>query len=815
MNDTPKTPPSSDSEPDSAPDSAPVAEGSPPASPPPPTPRIGKLIAVVGLLVLVLAIGIVLGPSVQSFMESRSTATEGGEDSDDAEGTWYISQMHPWIIQPEPGQCPICGMDLTPIDPDRFAGEITIDPVIVQNIGVRIEPADVGPIEREMRVVGTVVLAENRVHDVVQRFDGWVEETMVGARFDRVEEGTPLFRIYAPDVFVAEREFLVVKESANAGDSALLAAARRRLQLIGISEKEITRLETTGVATDTVTVESPAAGVVWQKSVNPGSQIAARTVAYQIADLSTVWVEATVYEHQLKGVEVGQDAIVDLDHGGGPPLTGTVAAIYPTIDPMTRGALTRIVLANPDRRLKPGMFATVRIRDHGSEDVVRVPTRAIIGTGDRTVLFVSLGRGRFEPRTVEIGPQSRDGHTAILAGVSDGEAVVVSGQFLLDSESKMREALAKVMKGTLVSEQAPQRAVSSQTSAAPSVIGLDAASRAAFQSALADYLGLQKSLYRNDASAALPTALKVRTSFAHFIEVGKKGDPHFHHKIAAIPELTTTAAALGGLDLETLRVSFGELSVALREVILAVGAPPDPAGPWVGMRCGMADGIQDDGVWLQIGDDPRNPYFGDASGMRSCAMESWGVPDFEKTPAAKSEPGPDDAHQDDEGMSEPKSSPGAEAKGAISDQELDRVLSLTAALFRDDLPAAQEEARLLAAAIETAMIPGAPITDAPPRSIVLMKAHALVSAPDLDSARQALGEIGVALRDAARAGLLPEGDLRIYRCGMARGIAEKGIWLQRGSGEPANPFFGVEHGMSDCATGTWTVTASGLEEVTR
>ncbi len=765
-------------------------------------PKLRVLIAATALAAILLIIGISIGPAVQSWLEPRDAP---GEPAGEGDGTWYISQMHPWIIQPEPGQCPICGMDLTPVDPDRFAGEITIDPVVVQNMGIRVETADLGPIEQHIRTVGTVVVDESRVHDVVQRFGGWIEKIHVGARFDRVQIGDPLFAVYSPEVFIAERDFLVVREggSRSADDERLNQAARRKLELFGIPPEEIERLEETGVATDTITVRSPADGVVWQKQVNSGSEIAARTVAYQIADLSVVWVEATIYEQQLPFVRVGQEARITVDYGAPLEIRGTVSTIYPAMDPRTRETRARLVFENPGGALRPEMFATVHIIERLPEEFVRVPVEAVVGTGTRNLVFVSLGRGRFEPRDVRTGPRGFDGRTAILEGIADGERVVVSGQFLLDSESKMREALAKVMRGELATDPVPAARAAPGT-----LVPIDEPTKVALRDALGVYLEFQRALYQGDSDSAGALVEPARSTFTRFIATGKEADPHFHHRVAAIAELESAVQNIGGVDLAALRVSFGDLSVALREVVLAVGAPANPDGSWIGMRCGMAKGIRDDGVWLQIGDDPRNPYFGDASGMRSCAAETWGIPAVDTSagedldPTSMSDPEIGEIEHASHTIGSPISAPWTE----LSEAALLSYVAVTSGLYSDDLASAQLSAIGFRSALTEAGGAWMPVAEF---------AHAITESADLGTARQALGEIGVALRDAALDGRLPAAGWTIHRCGMARGIAEKGIWLQKEDDEPLNPFFGVDHGMSHCAMQAWSVTESGLEEVER
>ena len=755
-----------------------------------------RLVAILILAIGMLVLGLAGGPKVRAWLASSEAAST--TDS----GTWYISQMHPWIIQPEPGQCPICGMDLTPVDPARFAGEITIDPVIVQNIGVRIAMADRGPIVEALRSAGTVTVAEDRLFDVVPRFGGWVEDVFVDARFDRVEAGDPLFRVTSPEVLIAARDFALVRDGAGADDPALLAAARARLELLGIPAREVERLAAGGEPSDSLAVRAPANGVVWRREVRAGTTLAPRAIAMQIADLSTVWIETQVHERDLGRVVEGGAAEIEIDALPGVTLAATIDRVLPEIDARTRSTRARLVVDNRDGVLRPGMFATVTIPRASDETFVRVPREAVIGTGARKVLFVSLGRGRFEPRDVTPGSIDREGRLAILAGVEEGEPVVVSGQFLLDSESRMREALAKVMRGDLAGDVAPAAPASARA-----VVTLDDATRNALATALDDYLALQDDLYRNDLEAARPAADRGRASLDAFLSTANAADEHFAHRVAGVAELRTTAAALDGDTLDALRVAFGEVSVALREVLLAVGAPENAGGPWVGMRCGMAEGIRDDGVWLQVGTDARNPYFGDASGMRSCAVDTWGVPPIGG--AGEDHSGHDHAGHDhadhashESGSAEPP--PTDAPLESIDATTLAALIDLGDELHRDDLAAARRSA--------VAALPHVEGHDHGAASLVPLL-RSIADATELQAARVPFGRIGLLLRDAARAGKLPsDADLSIHHCGMAPGIIEDGVWLQRGP-IPKNPYFGHEHGMAECAIDSWRVTDAGLVEV--
>lgn len=767
--------------------------------PPPRGPSLLVLISCVVIALVALVAGVAIGPSVKSWADARRAAEVADKG---ASGTWYISQMHPWIIQPEPGQCPICGMDLTPVDPDRFAGEITIDPVIVQNMGVRIAEATRGDVQRDIRTVGTVSIDESRVTDVVPRFGGWIEEVHVGARWDTVARGDPLFRIYAPQVLTAEQEWLIADSApVSAHQMSLLNAAERKLELLALPAAELIRLQREGKARDTVTVTAPGSGVVWMKNVHQGTQILPNTVAYRLVDLGRVWVEATLYERHLPFVTPGLQARIRLDYGVQQELDGRIDTIYPAVDPQTREIRVRFVFDNQNGPqgpvLKPGMFATVFMPATLATQVVTVPVEAVIGTGARKVVFVSLGRGKFEPRDVTLGGQGSDGRVAILDGIQPGEQVVVSGQFLLDSESKMREALAKVMKGDLASNQEP-----APVQTAGELTTLSAPVAATWAMLLRHYLDTQDLLYQ-ERLADLPTkAVQLQEAVQAFIAAGKQADEHFHHQHPAIADLEAQSATLKADSLDAFRPGFGALSITLDGLLKTFGQPQGLDTAVVGMRCGMARGIPEKGLWLQRGQDVRNPYFGAASDMRSCAADTWALP---KSGAPAADPATDDRATNLDAavapMAQPQTLPTATVD--LTARQIDALVALQEALFAQDLAPIHAAGAHLKTALQEL---------GPDWEATMQQAQAIRLAADLHAARVAFGKLMVAVRNAVRQGAEGWDGVKLYRCGMARGIAEKGLWLQKETGSVQNPYFGADHGMAECAMSAWHITAEGLVE---
>ena len=460
-----------------------------------------------GALIIAVGLGVwwVVAPDSPGD-EADGGATSGGTSGGGVQ--LYQSGMHPWIITTEPGNCPICGMKLEPIDASKLTGELAIDPTVVQNMGVRTEEVTTGPLARTIRTVGKVTVDETGVRTINTKIDGWIEEMFVDTEGERVEAGQPLFSVYSPQLYAAQEEYLAAWRRAGASsgsaDSAdgtkfaatgalrgeeLLDAARQRLRYFDLSNKQIKELEERGEPQKAVTVASSFTGVVTQKHANEGMQIDPGMPVFTVADLGRVWVLATVYERQLPFLRHGAAATMTLDYLPEREFEGVVDFIYPTLEQGSREVRVRVVFENEDRLLKPGMFATVRIAGSpvavvdggatsGGTSGVLVPRSAVIDTGERRVAFVSLGRGRFEPRELELGVSVDDDRVQVLSGLEPGEAVVTSGQFLLDSESRLRESLAKMMSPTVEADadDAPVKAagIDAPPAAAPEIPPLPA-----------------------------------------------------------------------------------------------------------------------------------------------------------------------------------------------------------------------------------------------------------------------------------------------------------------------------------------------------
>lgn len=375
---------------------------------------------------------------------------------------YWVAPMDPTYIRDEPGKSPM-GMDLVPVYEEE-GGEkeptstIRIDPVTVQNMGVRAALVVRKPITKTIRTFGNVTYDETRLVSVTTKFNGWIEGLHVDFLGEQVKRGQPLFDIYSPELVTAQDEYLLalkqyrsLKDSPfdHVRDSAerLMAASRKRLQYWDMSASQIRRLETSGQVRKAITIFSPAAGVVIGKKAMEGQSVKAGENQYQIADLSTVWVDVDVYEYEFPYIEVGMPARMELPYVPGRRFLGEVLYIYPYLSKATRTARLRLAFPNPDLRLKPDMYADIRLEAEIAGPDLVIPQEAVIDTGVRQVVFISQGRGRFEPRVVRLGVEV-DGHQyQVLEGLSEGDEIVISAQFMLDSESRLREAVQKMLEG--------------------------------------------------------------------------------------------------------------------------------------------------------------------------------------------------------------------------------------------------------------------------------------------------------------------------------------------------------------------------------
>lgn len=366
-----------------------------------------------------------------------SANVEGGDEI-----SHYTCSMHPSVKQDGPGTCPICAMDLTPVTKQEVeTGTIFVDEIRRQRIGVRTAAATKRQMTLQVRAVGAVRYDESRLHDVNLRMSGWVQHLSVDETGQRVKAGQTLFTLYSPELYAAQLEHLAsTKRQTEGGEMRqhLAQASRTRLRLLGMSSDQIAALEKRGEAQENVPIPSPASGYVVEKQIVDGARVDAGMRVYRIADLSKVWIDAEVYESDLPHVKVGQSARVELPYVQDTRFSGTVDYIYPTLEGQTRTGRARIVLDNPDLLLKPDMYANVSI-DVDLGERLSIPESAVVYTGPRRLVFVDLSEGKLQPKVVKLGVHV-DGFYEVTDGVSAGDVVVTSGNFLIAAESRIRSA---------------------------------------------------------------------------------------------------------------------------------------------------------------------------------------------------------------------------------------------------------------------------------------------------------------------------------------------------------------------------------------
>lgn len=333
---------------------------------------------------------------------------------------------------------------------DMSSGSVNVSPEKQQLVGIRTAVAEVRPLIKKIRTVGIVTNDETKVAQVFSKVDGWIEKLFVNYTGKLVEKGQPLFTFYSPELVSTQEEYLLAlraKETLGSsslkeislGSASLLEASRRRLALWDITEGQIDELRKSGQPTRTLTFFSPISGFVIKKDAVQGMKVMPDKELYTITDLSTVWVTADIYEYELANIRLGQRATIVLSYFPGQTFSGRVTWISPVLDEKTRTTKIRLEFANRDFKLKPEMYANVEIDVDGGRKLA-IPDEAVLDSGIRKIVFVDKGEGRYAPAEVKLGGKF-DNYYEILSGLSPGERIIASASFLLDSESRLTEAM--------------------------------------------------------------------------------------------------------------------------------------------------------------------------------------------------------------------------------------------------------------------------------------------------------------------------------------------------------------------------------------
>ncbi len=485
------------------------------------------ILAMAGLLIIVVVIfGFQLFKGTADHANKSMTAAgdektgpqtqeQTHQHSEEESANLWTCGMHPEVLLDEPGQCPKCGMDLVPVkqtqtkkssvtrksdrkiqywqapmDPTEIydspgkskmgmdlvpvyegeasagGGTVVIDPVTVQNMGVRYTTVKRMNFTREIRAVGIVKYNEEKLYTINSKISGWIEKLYVDYTGQVVRRGQPLLEIYSPELVTTQEEYLLALnnvqavsqsrfESIKDGAHSLLKSTQKRLNYWDIPQSEIERLENTGEVRRSLQLHSPANGVVIHKNAVEGARVNTGADLYRIADLSTVWVEASIYDYELPWIEKGQKVEVQLSYLPEKTFTGRISYIYPYLDEKAREVQIRMEFQNPKLELKPGMYTDVYAQGKTIPDALVIPSESVIHSGERDVVFVARGKGKFEPRQIrtgmEGGPNNR--YVRVMAGLLEGEKVVTSAQFLIDSESRLQEAIQKMLEEKQESSQ--------------------------------------------------------------------------------------------------------------------------------------------------------------------------------------------------------------------------------------------------------------------------------------------------------------------------------------------------------------------------
>lgn len=366
----------------------------------------------------------------------------------------YTCGMHPQVIQDHPGNCPICGMKLTPIRNGENHGTnganssaIAVDATTMQNMNLRTTEIVRGPLRKTVRTVGTIDYNETAMAEVTTKFKGWIEKLNVDATGQLVHKGESLFEVYSPELYSAQAEYLLALNSGTTNDSSsklLRDTAANKLKFYDISSAQIADLEKTREPRKTLPFVAPMDGFVIEKMAVQGQMVEAGMKLYRLADLGIVWIYAQIYEQDLPYVQLGQEAIVKTASLPDREFRGNVTYIYPNLDEKTRTAKVRLEFENPGYFLKPGMFVSVQIASELEPSALLVSDSAVLRSGQKNTVFVALNGGKFEARAINLGPEGENGMFQVLSGLNEGDRVVASGQFMLDSESQLNEAIEKM-----------------------------------------------------------------------------------------------------------------------------------------------------------------------------------------------------------------------------------------------------------------------------------------------------------------------------------------------------------------------------------
>jgi len=391
------------------------------------------------LIIIALAVGVYIGPRISSFAPAGSA--DGDSNGGEKEILYWVAPMDPNYKRDEPGKSPM-GMDLVPVYAgDELSGDaVTISPAVENNLGVRTAPAIVRPLWRRIEATGYVGFDEKRISHINLRTKGWITRLLVDAEGERVKKDDLLFEFYSPELVNAQKEYLQARKRS---DSRLKEGSTEKLLALGMNRSGIDALARRGKSSDNIRVVAPQDGIITVLNIREGMYVQPNTTIMSLADLSSVWLQAEIFESQAEWVAAGQAAEARLDYMPGEVFTGQVDYVYPVLDPKTRTLRARLLFENPGERLKPNMYARVSIFGKLHPNALSIPREALIRAPGRDRVVVALGDGRFRVFEVMTGMESGE-FVEILAGIEEGDEIVTSAQFLLDSEASLAGSIQRL-----------------------------------------------------------------------------------------------------------------------------------------------------------------------------------------------------------------------------------------------------------------------------------------------------------------------------------------------------------------------------------
>ncbi|MFT5395986.1 MAG: Cu(I)/Ag(I) efflux system membrane fusion protein [Gammaproteobacteria bacterium] len=411
-----------------------------------------KLIITLILIFIGLSVGILIENKFyvsqilfKSNMNSDYESNHSFSKSKEKEVMYWVAPMNPTYRRDEPGKSPM-GMDLIPVyegrevDMTEETSIVKISPEVINNLGVRSTKVERGPLWKRIGTVGYIDYDETRINHIHTRTEGWIEKLQVRAEGEKVKRGQLLFELYSPLLVNAQEEYL---QALASGNRRLAGASQEKLSALGISKSQIDRLEKYKKVTQNIRFYAPQSGVLINLGVREGMYIKPETQILSIANLDTIWLLAEVFERQANWVEAGQSAEATLPSMPGVIWKGTVEYVYPDLDPVTRTLRVRIRFDNLKEKLKPNMYSHVTIFAGENKDVISIPREALIRDAKQQRVIKALGEGRFQAQEVVAGIESGD-RIEIISGLNEGDNIVISSQFLIDSESNLKASLNRM-----------------------------------------------------------------------------------------------------------------------------------------------------------------------------------------------------------------------------------------------------------------------------------------------------------------------------------------------------------------------------------